>query len=71
MKDNVLITKDASGNKLVVLPQIIFSGRRSISWKEVEEYFIFKAVLIIRYAADNKLYLYDIQNIKKETSKPF
>lgn len=171
MKDNVLITKDASGNKLVVLPQIIFSGRRSISWKEVEEYLmryvgsicevtetkdiiyigkdfvdefansmytkklkgtlakakanlaqgvpelieiattkrwsedfekrhkkkaekgwyryntrfalpvtndigeitrynIFKAVLIIRYAADNKLYLYDIQNIKKETSKP-
>lgn len=28
------------------------------------------AVLIIRFASDEKLYLYDIQNIKKETSNP-
>lgn len=169
--NNVLITMDSEGKKLVVLPQIIFSGKRSISWKEVEAYLlqyvgniweieetkdivyigkdftdefahsaytkklrggvakakanlvqgipqliniatnkrwnedfqnkhkkraekgwyryntrfalpitdeegriirynIYQAVLIIRYASDDKLYLYDIQNIKKETSKP-
>lgn len=28
------------------------------------------AVLIVWHASDNKLYLYDIQNIKKETSNP-
>lgn len=33
-------------------------------------YNIYQAVLIVRYAANNKLYLYDIQNIKKETSYP-
>ena len=32
---------------------------------------IFNAVLLIRHAWDGKLYLYDIVNIKKETSKPF
>jgi len=30
----------------------------------------YQAVLIIRHASDNKMYLYDIQNIKKETSNP-
>ena len=30
----------------------------------------FQAVLIIRYSGDGKLYLYDIQNIKKETRYP-
>lgn len=37
---------------------------------EILRYNIYQAVLIVRYAADNKLYLYDIQNIKKETSNP-
>ena len=36
----------------------------------VTGYNIYKATLIIRFAADGKMYLYDIQNIKKETSKP-
>ena len=36
---------------------------------EVERYNIFKAVLLIRHAKDNKMYLYDVLNIKKETSK--
>lgn len=40
MKENVLITKDENGNKLVVIPHIIFEGKRSISWKEVETYLI-------------------------------
>lgn len=33
-------------------------------------YNMYQAVLIVRYASNNKLYLYDIQNIKKETSNP-
>ncbi len=37
---------------------------------EKNNYNIYQAVLIVRYASDNKLYLYDIQNIKKETSNP-
>ena len=40
MKENVLIIKDENGNKLVVIPHIIFAGKRSISWKEVETYLI-------------------------------
>lgn len=38
---------------------------------EIIEYNIYQPVLIVRYSADDKLYLYDIQNIKKETSNPF
>ena len=37
---------------------------------EIVYYNIYKSVLIVRYASDGKLYLYDIQNIKKETSNP-
>ena len=37
---------------------------------EIIEYKIYQAVLIVRYSADGKLYLYDIQNIKKETRYP-
>lgn len=37
---------------------------------EIIEYNIYQAVLIVRYATDGKLYLYDIQNIKKETRYP-
>ena len=37
---------------------------------EIVEYNIFQAVLIVRYTSDGKLYLYDIQNIKKETRYP-
>lgn len=37
---------------------------------EIVEYNIYQAVLIVRYSSDEKLYLYDIQNIKKETRYP-
>ena len=37
---------------------------------EIVNYNIYQAVLIIRYSSNEKLYLYDIQNIKKETSNP-
>ena len=37
---------------------------------EVERYNVFFAELLIRHAADKRMYLYDIVNIKKETSTP-
>lgn len=37
---------------------------------EVLRYNIFRAELVIRHAEDGKMYLYDIINIKKETSTP-
>lgn len=38
---------------------------------EVERYNVFHASLLIRHANDDKFYLYDIIDIKKETSNPF
>lgn len=38
---------------------------------EIERYNIFKAVLLIRHDKSKKMFLYDILNIKKETSNPF
>ena len=35
---------------------------------EIIEYNIYQPVLIVRYSADYKLYLYDIQNIKKDNT---
>lgn len=37
---------------------------------DILDYNVYQAVLIVRYAADKKMYLYDIQNIKKETRYP-
>ena len=37
---------------------------------ELAGYNIFKGRMVIRHAQDNKLYLYDILRIKKETSEP-
>ena len=36
----------------------------------VERYNIFRVEMLIRNASDGKLYLYDMVNIKKETSTP-
>ncbi len=38
--NDVLVIVDKTGEKIVVIPQIIFKGKRSISWKEVEKYLI-------------------------------
>jgi len=40
LKNNVLVAMDEKGKKFVVIPQIIFKGKRSISWKEVEKYLV-------------------------------
>ena len=37
---------------------------------DILDYTVYQAVLIVRYSSDEKLYLYDIQNIKKETRYP-
>ena len=36
---------------------------------EIERYNVFNVIMVIRHARDGGLYLYDIMNIKKETSK--
>ena len=38
MTDAVLTVLDETGEKVVVLPHIIFRGRQAISWDEVEKY---------------------------------
>ena len=38
--NNVLVATDANGNKVVVIPQVIFKGKRTISWDEVEKYLL-------------------------------
>lgn len=37
---------------------------------ELERYNIFRVEMLIRHSEDHKLYLYDVVNIKKETSTP-
>jgi hypothetical protein len=38
---------------------------------EVERYNVFSAIMLVRHDKDEKLYLYDIINVKKETNNPF
>lgn len=38
---------------------------------EIERYNVFHASMLIRHANDGRMYLYDILDIKKETSNPF
>lgn len=38
--------------------------------KEIERYNVYRIEMLVRHAADNNLYLYDMVNIKKEMSTP-
>ena len=38
---------------------------------EIVGYNVFKVIIVVRHAADGKMYLYDLVNIKKETSNLF
>lgn len=38
---------------------------------EIDHYNVFHVVMVVRHSHDGKLYLYDLVNIKKETSTPF
>ena len=57
MERNVEVVKDLRGNKVVVIQDIRFKGKRAVRWSDVEKYL--------------GLYLYDIIKIKKETSNLF
>jgi len=37
-KNEIVIAKDKKGNKVVVIDEIIFKGRKKLPWKEVEKY---------------------------------
>jgi len=37
-KRNVSLIQDADGNKIVVINDIVFKGKRSIAWEDVEKY---------------------------------
>lgn len=56
------IVQDARGNKVVLIPDIIFTNKKDIDWDEVEAY-------LKRYVGE-KMYLYDLVDIKKEASNP-
>ncbi len=138
MERKVNVVEDLDGNKIVVIHDVIFKGKRTIEWgdveaylkrfvgeeytiestgdliyigadlpdeyahsnytkllkgtnakygwykyisrfalpvycegEEIERYNVFRVVMIVRHAEDEKMYLYDIMNIKKETSTLF
>lgn len=56
MERNVEVVKDLLGNKVVVIQDIRFKGKRAVRWSDVEKYL--------------KLYLYDIIKIKRN-EQPF
>lgn len=33
-----LVIRDDNNKKMVVIPHVVFKGKRSISWKQVEQY---------------------------------
>ena len=138
MQRKVNVVEDLKGNKIVVIHDVIFQGKRSVEWVDVEQYLkrfvgeeytieetgdliyigadlpdeythsnytmllrganakfgwykftsrfalpvydgageidrynVFQVIMIVRHAEDEKMYLYDIMNIKKETSNLF
>ena len=38
---------------------------------DIERYNVFRAILLVRHAENDKLYLYDVMKIKKDTSTHF
>lgn len=111
MQRKVNVVEDLDGNKIVVIHDIIFQGKRSVEWieiatekahkdnykekhnrdakygwykytsrfalpiydsdGEIDRYNVFQVVMIVRHAEDERMYLYNIMNIKKETSNLF
>ena len=84
MQRKVNVVEDLDGNKIVVIHDIVFKGKRTLEWTDVEAYLkrfvgeehiiednVFRAIMLVRHAEDKKLYLYDIMKIKKETSTLF
>lgn len=38
MADSIVVAIDKKGHKVVVINEILFTGRKSLPWKEVEKY---------------------------------
>ena len=55
VKRNVSVILDADGNKIVVINDIVFKGKRSISWEEVEKYLNRYVGDIYSIAEDNEI----------------
>ena len=55
VKRNVSVILDADGNKIVVINDIVFKGKRSISWEEVEKYLKRYVGDIYSIAEDNEI----------------
>ena len=64
MDRNVKIITDLNGDKIVLINDIIFEGKRNVNWKKVKDY------LKVYVDEIYQMYLYDILDIKKETSNP-
>ena len=54
-KRNVALIQDADGNKIVVINDIVFKGKRSIAWEDVEEYLKRYVGDIYSIAEDNEI----------------
>lgn len=54
-KRNVSVIQDADGNKIVVINDIVFKGKRSIQWEDVEEYLKRYVGDIYSIAEDNEI----------------
>lgn len=70
---NISVVKNADGKSIVMINDIRFKERAfavSVYGENglLERYNVFHASLLFRHANDKKMYLYDIIDIKKETS---
>jgi transcriptional regulator with XRE-family HTH domain len=54
-KRNVSVIQDADGNKIVVINDIVFKGKRSIAWEDVEKYLKRYVGDIYPIAEDNEI----------------
>ena len=54
-KRNVSVIKDADGNSIVIINDIVFKGRRSINWDDVEKYLKRYVGEIYSIAEDNEM----------------
>ena len=72
MQRKVNVVEDLDGNKIVFIHDVRFFALPVYKESgEVEGYNVFKVIMVVRHARDGKLYLYDLVNIKKETSNLF
>lgn len=79
MRKKLQIINDLTGNKVVVLPAIIFKNKQKIDWNAVEKYLqkyvgeivtIAESKDIVYIGAAGRMYLYDLVDIKREASTP-